>query len=306
MIIKREQEGNRFSKLIINDEHIEFIKIKYSEGLSQKKIADLMGVSDRTIMELMKKYEIKARSDREQALRYRCNESFFKNIDSEEKAYWLGFMYADGFIQNKRKHSNYKVGITLSVIDKGHLIKFKENISSNHKISTYEQNNGFGGDYSRILISSNEMAEDLINKGCVLNKTDKIVFPNENIVPKELIRHFIRGYIDGDGSVGYSYLKNSKNGKRDKFEGKIGIVGTKEMLEGILKEFNVEHLKLDQRHKDRDNNNYQINIGGNKKVINLLNWMYKDSTIYLERKYEKYLEIVNKYEHYLVELASNS
>lgn len=306
MIIEREQKGNKYSKPIITEQHIEFIKEKYNEGLSQVSIAKLMNVSDRMIRSIMKENNIGIRSDREQALKYTCNENFFENIDSEEKAYWLGFMYADGFIQNKRKHSGYKVGITLSVVDKDHLEKFKKSIDSNCKINTYEQNSGFGGDYSRLLISSNKMAEDLIKNGCLLNKTEKIVFPNENILPKELLRHFIRGYIDGDGSVNYSYLINSKNGLRDKFESKIGVVGTKEFLEGLLEAIELSHLKIGKRHKDREVNNYQVNIGGNVKVDKMLDWIYKDSTIYLDRKYKKYLEIKSKYKRYLVELASNS
>ena len=57
------------------------------------------------------------RTDREQALKYTCDENYFEKIDTAEKAYWLGFMYTDGYIQNKRKNSNMKIGIALSQSD---------------------------------------------------------------------------------------------------------------------------------------------------------------------------------------------
>ena len=307
MIIEREVKGNIYSKPIIKQEHIEFINKKYKEGLSQIDISKIMQVSPSLISKIMKENNIKIRTDREQALKYKCNEMFFNKIDTEEKAYWLGFMYADGYIQNKRKHSNYKIGITLSEVDKKHLEKFNESLSSDYEIKTYEQSEtSYGGAYSKLIISSERLALDLMNKVCILKKTDKLKYPNDNIVPKELKIHFIRGYIDGDGSVGYSYVLNSKNGKRDKFEMKLGIVGTKEILEGILNEFGLSHLKLDKRRKDRNNNNYQINIGGNKQTIELLDKLYGNCNIYLDRKYEKYLEIKERYKQYLVELTSNS
>lgn len=306
MIIQRKN-NNKYSEPIITKDHIEFIRQKYESGLSQIKIAKMMQVSDKLISSVMKENNINVRSNRDQALKYFCEEDFFERIDTEAKAYWLGFLYADGYILNRKKHSNYKVGIALSVIDKEHLFKFKNCIKSNHPIKTYKASKkSYGGNYCRILVSSNKMANDLINKGCVLNKTKVLSFPSNEIVPKKLIRHFIRGFVDGDGSLMYRYTFNKKNGKIDRFESKIGLVGTKEMLYGILKEFKMEHLKLDKRHKDRENNNYQINIGGNINTKKILNYLYKDSNIYLNRKYKKYLEIEHKYKQYLVELASNS
>ena len=49
-----------------------------------------------------------------------------------------------------------------------------------------------------------EVLEDLINKGFSLDKTNHCLFPSEDIVPKNLQRHFIRGYFDGDGSLAIS------------------------------------------------------------------------------------------------------
>ena len=87
------------------EKQIDFIKDKYyNDKLSMQKIGELIGCSANTIHRVMKENGLKARTDREQALKYYCNENYFDVINTEEKAYWLGFMYADGFIQNKRKY----------------------------------------------------------------------------------------------------------------------------------------------------------------------------------------------------------
>ena len=90
-------------------------------------------------------------------------------------------MYSDGFIQNKRKHNNYRVGITLSYIDREHLEKFKKCIEFTGPVKTYTpiKTSYNTKPYSKIIVSSNKMAEDLINKGCLLNKTNKLIYPNE-------------------------------------------------------------------------------------------------------------------------------
>ena len=96
MIIEREVKGNIYSKPIIKQEHIEFINKKYKEGLSQIDISKIMQVSPSLISKIMKENNIKIRTDREQALKYKCNEMFFNKIDTEAKAYVLGFFFADG------------------------------------------------------------------------------------------------------------------------------------------------------------------------------------------------------------------
>ena len=132
------------------------------------------------------------------------------------------------------------------------------------------------------------MAEDLINKGCFVNKTDTLYYPNETIVPKDLERHFIRGLIDGDGALIITNL--SKENLHKEFE--FSFTGTKEMCEGILKFMNKENLVLSKRHKDKENNNYTLTIGGNKQVLKLVSLLYENASVYLNRKYENYLKML--------------
>lgn len=274
-------------------ETIDFIRDKYyNEKLSMESIGKLLGTSASTISKIMKQNNFKARTDREQALKYVCNEHYFDSIDTEEKAYWLGFMYADGFIQNKRKYGNYKVGLSLTESDREHLEKLKNCLESNVEIKTYIPKTKYNSKpYCKLLVTSNILAEGLIKHGCVTNKTELLTFPDW--LNEDLKIHFIRGYIDGDGSV--CYWKSEKDNKI--YYG-IRIIGTNEMIEGIQKFLGL-NLKTAPRWKDRDINNTQLNIGGNRQVVKLLDLIYENANIYLDRKYEKYLEIKRLYNEFI-------
>ena len=137
-------------------------------------------------------------------------------------------------IMNKTKYNNYKVGMSLMESDREILEKLKEDINTNYPLKKYHSNTEFNSkDYYRLLMTSNKMAEDLISKGCCINKTLILSFPNEDNLSQELIRHFIRGYIDGDGCI--TITNNIP---------KIKITGTLEILNEIKKYFKVEHLQL--------------------------------------------------------------
>lgn len=285
-------------KYNFNQEAIDCIIKKYNEHKGsitiQRELKEEYGIDISVYgLYLILHDKVKIRNDREQALKHTCDDNFFKIIDTEEKAYWLGFLYADGFINNKRKHSNYKVGITLTENDKNHLEKFKKAIQYTGEIKTYspsKSKSAYEGtkNYCRILIASPIMAEDLMSKGCCLNKTDILYYPDENIIPKKLEKHFVRGLIDGDGSVIITNL--SKTDAYKNFE--FSFTGTKEVCMGILKFLEKENLTLQKRHKEKDNNNYSISIGGNRQVLKIFSTLYDGASVYLDRKYEKYLKML--------------
>lgn len=139
------------------------------------------------------------------------NHHIFDSINTEEKAYWLGFIWADGCILNvKEDKPNYAFELGLSVKDIEHLRKFCKfaNVPEN-KIKV-RKNNGLGKDKEfylcRIQISSKHLWNVLNNYGCCPNKTNNENFPSISIFSEpKLISHFIRGVFDGDGWV---YLDN--------------------------------------------------------------------------------------------------
>jgi len=270
-------------------------KLYYDERLSQHGVEAELHLPKGSVGRIMKLANWPARSDREQALKYACNEHFFDAIDTEEKAYWLGFMYADGYIMQPRKHSNFKVGISLSIKDIAHLEKFKASLSTNARITTYRSTTSFADtEYARVLISSNILAKALIDKGCAVSKTSILEFPSEDIVPSHLLRHFVRGCIDGDGCITRTIPSNPNHC----YEYALKFCGTLSMVEGVKAFLGCSHLSNCRRYKDRNNNNYDITIGGNRKAFAALDLLYDNCTIYLERKYQRYLQYKQEYIEY--------
>ncbi len=196
-------------------------------------------------------------------------------------------MYADGFITRQYRYENSHaiMGLSLQRKDEEHLYKLKNTLVFDGNINQYDAKSSFGiHPYSRLLIRSKQLTDDLIKQGCGMKKTFALTFPTYDIIPQNLMIHFIRGYFDGDGSMThfYSYGKYLKM--------TVSFTGTKEMIDGIKSFFRKPDLKLIQRFPERKTNNYTLNFSGNIQCMNILNMMYENSSIYLDRKYEKYLE----------------
>lgn len=221
---------------------------------------------------------------------YTCDETYFDNIDNEHKAYWLGFLYADGYVSSKRNrpgHGNESqtFGFAISVQDSELFEKFKQDLKSNHPVNIYKTGEGGfkpGSSYGRILITSQHMVDSLKKYGMVENKSTIIKMPNLDL---KLIPHFIRGFSDGDGSIIISHLKSG--GVSHSWQ----ITSTKEMCQSILDFVGKPNLQLYQRFPERGVNNWTMCISGKKQVVEILSGIYNNATIYLERKYKKYAEM---------------
>src|SRR5690606_26378413 len=203
------------------------------------------------------------------------NEDFFEIIDTEEKAYWLGFIAADGGITHRSKnHERKRVQLGVAEKDYNHLIKLKESLNLNtlprKKISKKNGGKFKKREYIfyRYELNSNKMYYDLLDKGIVPQKS-LILEPPLN-VPEDLVRHWIRGYFDGDGSIG---IKRSRNILR------FTILGTYNVLK-FISDFCSLELEPRKRH------NVYIISSSYGKATKFLQLIYKDSNIHLDRKYE--------------------
>lgn len=206
----------------------------------------------------------------------------FQNIDTEEKAYWLGFLYADGSVGS----TDYRVELGLAEKDLHHIEKFKEFIGLNNKISYREKTKSY-----RYVFKDEIFKSILIKQGCIPKKSLILKFPTEEQVPRNLIRHFIRGYFDGDG-----HFTNTDSC----FE--AGFISTKDFIEDCLK-YLPDTLKKDSKIKDvhRTNGAKKYAFYSYHDVLTFLNFMYQGSNIYLDRKYEHYLDFIengSKYHKY--------
>lgn len=253
----------------------------YNDGKSLRQMSKELNKTRKILSGILKEQNIAIRTTTITSRKYIHDINFFENIDNENKAYWLGFLYADGFIESKRKNGNQKFGVTLSIKDIRHLEKFKKDLKATNGIKIYT-GSGYAktNKFCKLLLTSQNTVNDLIKHGCVENKTNILTFPN--FLEKELVSHFIRGYFDGDGSVTFNKTKQVVS---------VSFVGTKEFLEGIKEYFNLDN-KL---YHYPNSQTYQLKIGGNKKPYRLLHNMYKNANMFLDRKYEIYKDIHYKY-----------
>lgn len=260
------------SRKAIKDKYIIGMEM-YKRGKSTIQISKELGFDRYRFSQYMKRQGVYV-SERPHKLLFSNN--VFENIDTEEKAYWLGFLYADGCMRYDRK----MIELGLSIKDEGHLYKFRSFLNSKHKVSY--KNNKLGKS-CRISISDIKLYDDLIKQGCKPRKSLTLTFPTENQVPKYLHKHFIRGYFDGDGSI--TLTENTVG---------INILGTREFLEGI--KLYVDILKnktlYPLKYNKLDKNTYRIQFEGINDIRLFLEYIYKDSNIYLDRKFNKYLEFI--------------
>lgn len=217
--------------------------------------------------------------------KYYFDFDFFEEINNEYKAYWLGFLYADGCIlpQDPRGYGEQEFKLTLAQEDEEILQKYKEDLKSTYPIRYDTSKNKKNPNWQVQVICkyrSQKTVDDLKKLGCVENKSLILKFPEVTQVPKNLIYHFIRGYFDGDGSI--SNFNNVYN---------INFVGTKDFITELANYFEGGSIYQDKRKT----NSWYYNLGGNLQVIKAYHLMYNNANRYMLRKYNKFQPLLKKY-----------
>ena len=212
------------------------------------------------------------------------NENYFEKIDTEEKAYFLGFIAADGCVSQRTKNC-VVLSININKKDVEILEKFKESINFSGNIFFSKSRNNM----CNIHCHSLKLTNDLSKYGIIKRKTNKIIMPK---LIGDLLRHFMRGYFDGDGCV--SIHKDKRPGKGDD-RGNINIVSgsydfIQKYVDILVEKANVKRNSI--RDRKTGGRYYVIDWGGLTDVENIYNFLYKDAKTYLSRKKEKYDEVM--------------
>ncbi len=216
--------------------------------------------------------------------KYTLDTHFFHQINTESKAYWLGFVVADGYLC-RAGMSGSSLRIKLNSKDANHLEKFKLALNSNQPIyysEPYDKRTGKTYKSAMLEINSCELFDDLVG----LNPKSIDVVSH---VPKALIHHFIRGLFDGDGSL---YIQNKKYNK-------FGLTYTDSDRNLIYYVFDTFKRISKSRSSciwSVKGKFYEFILTGNLQLLSILNWLYKDSTISLDRKMALYLKLKGRYE----------
>ena len=163
--------------------------------------------------------------------------------------------------------------------DYGHLIKFSRFVDYQGQIKHRKELNAY-----RVCFGSKRMHDDLVRLGCVENKSLVLKFPKPEIVPDNLRRHFVRGYFDGDGHLDVHLNVNYTIRKT------VSLLGTYDFLSWLLfyLPFNIQNRRIIKKCKDNDSDNYYFQLRKNESAL-FLDYIYKDCSIYLDRKYLNYL-----------------
>lgn len=257
----------------------------YSSGMSILKISKRFGIPYKYVSNLINSLGIRKPLGHG-ARKYTSNENYFSKIDSPEKAYWLGFIYADGCVTKQNSLS-----IILHKKDTEHLMKLKDSLNATNPIEErVEKIKNKNGEIvrlqecSKLRISSTKITKDLINAGCFRNKSKILKYPNPDIIPKELEAHFIAGYFDGDGCV-YIYLD-----KKNKRKYGLNITGTCSVIEGIKLFLDTMNIKS----KIRNHKTEGIAVLESYSIYDIRkfdNTIFSDRSLpYLTRKQEKFKE----------------
>ena len=223
------------------------------------------------------------------------NEKYFEKIDNEHKAYWLGFLYADGYVETiyrRDKIKAFRIEIGLSEIDRSLLEMFAKDIETDARVSN-KTNIINGKEYRscRLRVNNTKMCRDLIALGCATKKSLTLLFPTCEIVPQEHLRHFIRGYFDGDGCVHYrerSVIDSRNNKKYNRTDLLVAIVGTKDFLNGISNILKEEGVNFRFNKYGHCGKSFEIRLNKRSELHSFYNYLYTDATIFLNRKKAKF------------------
>lgn len=266
---------------------IECIEIAnlYNSGLSIEKISKILNISDWRTRTSLLKWGVKIRPFHKEVT---LNHDFFETIDTEAKAYWLGFLTADGCVYKDKRSNSYRISITLQSTDDTHLKKWLDAIGSNLTPNYSQLNTGMCNHtcYTcNVSVSSVKMANDLANKGVIPRKTGKC-YPYD--ISPNLERHYWRGLIDGDGHLSFNLHEKPSKSRNVPI---VGLSGDLKMCEGFklfCAKYTNTNIKICKAYNSNLCHHYVINCANAAIIAHVL---YCNSTISLDRKYDKYLKI---------------
>lgn len=252
----------------------------YNKYRSGNKISKLLNCNEKTIYAWLEKHGIDTSETGSQGARkHFYNENYFKKIDTERKAYFLGFILADGCVYFGTNKNSYRFQMNLQAQDRYILEELQKDIESDYKIQDKQFGCDKNGDpilISLLKINSSKLCEDLMNLGVVPRKSMRQEM-KKDLIPDKLIKHFIRGYFDGNGSC--SIRKNSIS---------LDFLGSKTICLQIDEYLKSNKINKNVLYGNKKNELYGLRINNTDNKILLYYYLYKDATIYLKRKKEKF------------------
>lgn len=272
---------------IVTLHEIERMKKLYSYGMTGSQIGRILNRSKTCVTQKIRKNGGVLRDANHCGRRYSVNEKYFEKINSFEKAYWLGFIYADGCIT--KNGGSYKFSFGLWETDKyilehlAHLLEFSGPIQKEKGCSDKAQN------IYDLTIYGYEFCKHLIDKGVIERKTSKLSFPWW--LPKEYWKYFLHGLFDGDGCITYS--TTSKNAGKTGITYQCEFSGSRQMMLDVQTVLSSEY-HIESRFVDIKNCNGKalfLNQTGTLKIFNL--FYHNPPNFFMQRKYQRFKDLIS-------------
>ena len=278
LLVKSSRENKREN---LNDSIKTEIVQLYQQGISSNDIALKFGLNRTTIPKV-----IKRELGLESLHPFKGNENYFNKIDSHEKAYFLGFIAADGCIVD---HSNTgRIDeLAINIHEKDSIILETltaelERETPLYKIPSKNQ--------VSIRLTSQVLCDDLKSYGLGYRKS--LTLPNiyQNI-PLEFRGSFTLGYFDGDGWISPNKTPHSP---RDKIynHATVGFCGTRDFLHGIASTANLQSYAFKfspGTSSGSVNGIFTLTFASSAEINRIYHFMYSDCSIFLKRKHDRFL-----------------
>lgn len=259
----------------MNKKQIDISKViqLYQQGLSLREVAKELGVSKFPIRNILLEAGIQLRATGQQPI-YDIDDTFFEVINTQEKAYVLGLLFADGTASTTPRYKAFSISLTED--DKFLLIAITRLLRTNkplNYISPRSDRYSNKGQW-RLVITNAKMVEDLLSSGL----SERTSFPP---IPQELYPHFIRGLFDGDGCVSLA--------KRGDCE--FYIMGTETLLKEVSNIlFDADIFMCEPKHVK--SGMYKIRLSGRDNLRKIGRYLYGEADVFLQRKYDKFQKIL--------------
>jgi riboflavin synthase alpha subunit len=232
--------------------------------ISQRKIAKSLGIGKTTVNKWSKELGF-------HHVKHSVNENFFDEWN-DDSAYILGYIFADGCVSWNPRRGYQSLTITASEKDSSHIETIRKTISSTKPLLYSEKTKSY-----RLIANSKKLCMKLMKMGIVPRKSLIVEFPD---VPKKYLRHFIRGVIDGDGTVRYVNRKRSPY-----FEIQISS-GSPKFIRKLVETIKG-NIGVDSTIRKVSKNTFvtQYSCSRGKR---LAEWIYWDAHLFLMRKFQQY------------------
>ncbi len=202
--------------------------------------------------------------------KYQVDEDFFSLIDTEKKAYWLGFLTADGYVTDRH------LRVRIAVKDKDHIAKLRDSFGSTAPIRMGRTEPG-GHEYAEMIIGSMKIVKDLAGLGYGRNKSLTIRPCRQ--VPEDLLKHYWRGVFDGDGSIS-EHNRSDAAGTKWNFS----LVGNIYIVSGFAAHIE-KAVGISLPISEISKNLFCVGGIGIRKIQSVLRYLYEGASFYLERKF---------------------